>query len=64
MQALVDVMLQHKADCKVAEEAAGALQNICLNGDFFMMIFFCRTYSNCCLNKDMHDAFSEKQAYY
>ena len=33
MQALVDVMLQHKADPRVAENVADALGNICDNGD-------------------------------
>ena len=33
MQALVDVMLQHKADPRVTENVAGALGNICENGD-------------------------------
>ena len=45
MQALVDVMLQHKADPGVAEEAAGALMNICVNGDLIIAIFLCRIFS-------------------
>ena len=32
MQALVEVMLVHKADAGVAANAAGALGNICVNG--------------------------------
>ena len=33
MQELVEVMLVHKADPRFAEKAAGALWNICMNGD-------------------------------
>ena len=57
MQALVDILLQHKVDSRVAKTAAGALQNICMKGDLLitiLTIFFCRTYS---LNTDMRDAF-------
>ena len=32
MKALVDVMLVHKTDAAVAQQAAGALLNICVNG--------------------------------
>jgi hypothetical protein len=36
IQALVEVMLVHKADAVVAQEAAGALFNICVNGLLIM----------------------------
>jgi hypothetical protein len=32
MQALLEVMLVHKADANVAQYAAGALRSICANG--------------------------------
>ena len=38
MQALVEVMLLHKADPKVAANASGALWNITINGDVIMTI--------------------------
>ena len=45
MQALVDVMLQHKADPGVAENTAAALFYICINGDLIITIFLCRIFS-------------------
>ena len=38
MQALVDILLQHKVDSRVAKTAAGALQNICMKGDLLITI--------------------------
>ena len=40
MQALVEVMLVHKADANVAENAAAALYNICLNGVWLLTMIF------------------------
>jgi len=36
IQVLVEVMLVHKADAVVAQNAAGALRNICVNGFLIM----------------------------
>ena len=57
MEALVDVMLHHKANPRVTENAAGALLNICVYGGLIIPIVFCRAYSNSFLNTYMHDAF-------
>ena len=38
MQALLDVMLVHKADANVAQQAAGAMLNICANGVLIMKL--------------------------
>ena len=45
MQALVDVMLQHKDDPRVAEKVAGALWKICANGNLIITNFLCRIFS-------------------
>ena len=44
MQALVEVMLVHKADAKVAETAAAALHNICYNGVWLLTMIVCFLY--------------------
>ena len=45
MQALLDVMHQHKSDPRVAEDVAGALRNICVNGGLIITIFLFRIFS-------------------